>query len=175
MNHREGLVGDFGQDVGRRLEQPRRLLGQHENAVARGPVEREDEVARRERGVDHDPRLHPEGKMDRRRDVPAREEGQALERVLPVHPIDELVQVLDQGRDFALLELAVEALQPLRHEILDDDPILLVRRGRPVGGSEQGDRRVIAAGSGGASTRCDRSWVTFLFRVGSEDVRPQPV
>ena len=76
----------------------------------------------------------PEGELNRRRDVPAREESQAVERVLPVHPIDEFVQVLDQGGDVALLEFAVEAFQSLRHEILDDDPILLVRGGRPEWG-----------------------------------------
>ena len=103
----------------------------------------EDEVARRERGVDHDPCSRAERKVNGRRDVPAGEEGQALERMLPVDLIDELVQVLDQGSDFALLELAVEAIQPLRREILDDDPIPLVRGGRSVGGSEQGKRRVI--------------------------------
>ena len=52
VNHREGFIGEFGQDVGRRLEESGRLLGQDEDAVPRGPVEGVDEVSRRERGVE---------------------------------------------------------------------------------------------------------------------------
>src|SRR5262245_52586687 len=63
--------------------------------------------------------------------------------MLPVHAIDEPVQVLDQARDLALLELALEAVQPLRREVLHDDPVLPVGRVRSVGGGEQGHRRVI--------------------------------
>src|SRR5262249_11223880 len=68
----------------------------------------------------------------------------AAERMLPVHAIDEPVQVLDQARHLALLELALEAVEPLRREVLHDDPVLLLRGGGSMGGGEQGQRRVIA-------------------------------
>src|SRR5262249_28401933 len=97
----------------------------------------------RDRLADQAPRPGREGELTRRGDVPAREQGQALERMLPVHAVDEPVQVLDQARDLALLELAPEAVQPLRREVLHDDPVLPLRGGRPVGGGEQGQRRVI--------------------------------
>src|SRR5262245_59488630 len=63
--------------------------------------------------------------------------------MLPVHAIDEPVQVLDQARNLALLELALEAVQPRRREVLHDDPVLPVRGVRSVGGGEQGQRRVV--------------------------------
>jgi hypothetical protein len=62
----------------------------------------------------------------------------------PVHLIDEFVQVLDERSDLALFEFAVEALQSLRREVLDDDPISLVRRCRSMSGRQQGNRRVIS-------------------------------
>src|SRR5262249_60767828 len=64
-------------------------------------------------------------------------------RLLPSPASGEPVQVLDQARDLALLELALEAVQPLRREVLHDDPVLPVGRVRSVGGGEQGERRVI--------------------------------
>ena len=61
----------------------------------------------------------------------------------PVDLVDELVQVLNKRCDLALLELTVETLQSLGREILDDDPISLVRRCRSMGGRQQGNRRVV--------------------------------
>src|SRR5262249_39106339 len=72
-----------------------------------------------------------------------REESEPIELVLPVHLIDELVQILDLGSHVALLEFAVEALQSLREEILDDDSIALARGCRAMSGSQQGNRRII--------------------------------
>ena len=81
--------------------------------------------------------------MNRSRDVPAGEQSQTLERVLPVQMIDEFVQVLNQRSNLSFLEFAVEPLQSLRHEILDDDPVSLVRGCRSMSGSQHGNRWVI--------------------------------
>ena len=98
VNHRERLVGDFGQDVGRRLEKSRRFLSQHENAVTRRPIEGKDEVSGRESGIDDEPCLHPEGKVNCRRHVLAGEESKTLECMLPVDLIDQLIRDSERGK-----------------------------------------------------------------------------
>ena len=143
VDHRERLRRVFGQDIGRRFEQSSRLLGQNEHAVARGPIEGEDQITSGECGVDRDPRLHSEWQRYCGGDIPARKQPQALERMLPVHLIDELVQVLDQVGDVPLLELVMKAFQSLGHEVLDDDAIALVRRRSSVCGSQYRNRGVI--------------------------------
>jgi hypothetical protein len=47
-------------------------------------------------------------------------------QVLPINPIDKPVQFLNQRRDFSLLELVEESLDPFPRKILDDDPVFLV-------------------------------------------------
>ncbi len=81
----EGLRDVLVEDVRDRVVEPRGLLVEDEHAVAGGSVQREDEVARGERLVDHGPRPDPEGKSDRRGVAARREESDTSERVVPVH------------------------------------------------------------------------------------------
>ena len=111
VNHREWLVGDFGQDIGRRFKKSRRLFGQDQHAVPRRPVEREDKIAGRECRVDHDACLHLERKVNRRRRSFTGKKGETVQSVFPVDLVDQLVEVLHEGSDLSLLEFAVKTLR----------------------------------------------------------------
>ena len=144
VDHREGLVGDLGQDVGRRVEQPRRLLGQHEDAVARGPIEGEDEISRRERGVDDDAGLHAERERNRPSRRPGSRRGPGPRARAPSPPDRRACSGSEPGeRRLASLNSPWRRLSPSCDEILDDDPVSLVRGCCSMSRSQHGDRRVI--------------------------------
>ncbi len=143
MDQRERFAGVLGEVVRRGLEQPGRLLGQHQNTIPWSPIECEDEISRGERGIDRDSRFHAEGKIDCDCHVAARKQGQAVESMLPVDAGDKFAQVLNEGSDFALFEFPVEPLQALRHQVFDDDPVALVRGGRSMGGGQHRNRGII--------------------------------
>ena len=106
-----------------RIVQPD-LVTQHENAVWRRTVEGIDQITGGEGFVDHGPRLHRERQHDRGGPFLTCQQPEAVERALPIHFADEFLQVMNNRRDFALLEFAVQAVNRLAHKVFYLDGIL---------------------------------------------------
>jgi hypothetical protein len=95
-------------------------------------------------GVDDGAGAGSEGEVDRGGDVAVGEQGEAVEGVLPVDRLDELLEVPEDRGDLAGPQLGPEAVGGLVDEVLDDDRVLLVGGRGAVRGRENGDGRVVA-------------------------------